>query len=304
MTHGTEQQKKHYLPRILNGSDIWCQLFSEPGAGSDLAGLRTKAVKDGDDWIINGQKVWTSGGHYSDLGMLVTRTDFDVPKHKGLTYFILDMKTPGVEARPIKQITGGANFNEVFFTDVRISDSQRLGSVGGGWGVALTTLMNERLSLSGGFGDPSLIALELQKLAKVVYINGKPASEDSVVRQKIAGYYSRLKAMDLSVKRTLSVLSGGGIPGAESSIVKLETGLLLQEVAAFAMELQNGQGIEYWGQSQHNNGFWQELYFLIPAMRIGGGTDEIQRNIIGERVLGLPPEQRVDKGIAYKDIPN
>ena len=304
MVHGTPEQKKRWLPDMLRGDLIWCQLFSEPGAGSDLAGLRTKAVKDGDDWIINGQKVWTSGAHYSKWGILVTRSDFDAPKHKGLTYFVMDMESEGVEIRPIKQITGGANFNEVFMTDVRIPDDQRLDAVGNGWAVALTTLMNERMSIGGGMGMGSdLLVAELNKLADTCYVDGVLGRENPAVRQKIADYYSRLKSMELTVNRTLSALSRGGMPGSESAILKLAMGLLLQEVAAFAMELQGGMGSEFGDEASYAGGLWQELYLGIPAIRIAGGSDEVQRNIIGERLLGMPGEQRVDKGIPFKDIP-
>ncbi len=303
MVHGTEEQKKRWLPDILRGEKVWCQLFSEPGAGSDLAGLRTKAVKDGDDWVVNGQKVWTSGAHYSEWGILVTRTDFDAPKHKGLTYFIVDMNTPGIEIRPIKQITGGANFNEVFLTDVRIPDANRLDAVGKGWGVALTTLMNERMSIGGFMGlDPDTLYAELTRLSKEVYIDGVLADESMAIRARIADYYSQVKGMQLTVFRTLSALSQGGMPGSESSIVKLVMGVLLQEVAAFAMELQGGMGAEYGDKNTYGN-MWQEMYLGMPAARIAGGSDEIQRSIIGERVLGMPGEQRVDKGIPFKDIP-
>lgn len=303
--HGTPEQKQKWLPPMLRGDVVWCQLFSEPGAGSDLAGLRTKAVKDGDDWIINGQKVWTSGAHYSRWGILVTRSDFDAPKHKGLTYFVIDMESEGVEIRPIKQITGGANFNEVFMTDVRIPDANRLDAVGNGWAVSLTTLMNERMSIGGGMGmGADLLIGELDRIAETAYIDGVLAKDSPVVRQKIAEYYTRMKAMELTVNRTLSALSKGGMPGSESSIIKVAMGILLQEIASYAMELQGGLGTEFGEQATFAGGLWQELYLGIPAIRIAGGTDEVQRNIIGERVLGLPTEARVDKGIPFKDIPN
>lgn len=303
--HGTPEQKKKWLPSMLRGDVVWCQLFSEPGAGSDLAGLRTKAVKEGDEWVINGQKVWTSGAHYSKWGILVTRSDFDAPKHKGLTYFVVDMESEGIEVRPIKQITGGANFNEVFMTDVRIPDENRLDAEGNGWAVSLTTLMNERMSIGGGMGmGAELLIGELERIAETAYVDGAPAKESPAVRQKIAEYYTRMKAMELTVNRTLSALSKGGMPGSESSIIKVAMGILLQEIASYAMELQGGLGTEFGDQATFGGGLWQELYLGIPAIRIAGGTDEVQRNIIGERVLGLPTEARVDKGIPYKDIPN
>ena len=304
IVHGTDVQKNEFLKPTLMGEIIWCQLFSEPGAGSDLAGLRTKAVKDGNQWIINGQKVWNSGAHYADWGILVTRTDFDVPKHKGLTYFIVDMKSAGIEVRPIKQITGGASFNEVFFTDVRIGDEYRLDKVGNGWAVALTTLMNERVMIGSGRGlTPKLLLQELGRVTASTYCDGVLAREVSSVRQKVAEFYARCKALELTGQRIQSALAKGQRPGPEGSSLKLATGILQQEIAAFALELQGPLGAMRGADTLACEGFWQELYLRIPATRIAGGSDEIQRNIIGERILGLPPEQRVDKGISFKDIP-
>jgi len=304
MVHGTEAQKQKFLKPTLQGELIWCQLFSEPSAGSDLAGLRTKAVKDGDEWIINGQKVWNSGAQYADWGILVTRSDFDAPKHKGLTYFLIDMKSPGIDVRPIQQITGGSSFSEVFFTDVRIPDENRLDKVGNGWAVSITTLMNERVMIGSGRGlSPKLMMSEISRLTSVAYIDGVLANENPAVRQRIAEYYARVKALELTGQRVLSAVAKGERPGPEGSVLKLATGILQQEIAAFAMELQGPLGIMRGTDTLACNGFWQELYIRIPATRIAGGSDEIQRNIIGERILGLPPEQRVDKGIPYKDIP-
>ncbi len=304
MVHGTKEHKEQWLPRMARGTDVWCQLFSEPAAGSDLAGLRTSSVQEGDDWIINGQKVWTSGAHYCKWGILVTRSDPTVPKHKGLTYFVVDMETPGIEIRPIKQITGGANFNEVFFDDVRIPDANRLDKVGNGWAVSLTTLMNERASIGGGMGmGGDLIGGNLTKLLDRYYINGKPAREDANARQKLAEFYSRLKSIELSGNRILSAISKGGMPGPESSTLKLSIGLLMQEMAAFCMQLQGPFGTAL-DDNAFMGGLFQEMYLGIPAIRIAGGTDEVQRNIIGERMLGLPAEQRVDKGIPFNEIPS
>jgi len=301
--HGTEEQKQRWLPGILSGDDIWCQLFSEPGAGSDLAGLRTSAVKDGDDWIVNGQKVWTSGAHYSNWGILVTRTDPDAPKHKGLTYFVVDMTSPGIEVRPIKQITGGANFNEVFLSDVRIPDENRLDKIGNGWGVALTTLMNERMGIGGGMGvGGGSMMRHFFALLDDYTINGKPARDDAAARHKVAEFYCRFKALEHTGNRAMSALSQGSMPGPEGSTLKLSIGILMQEMAAFCMELQ-GPFAMVVDQSAFLNGLYQQVYLGIPAIRIAGGTDEIQRNIIGERILNLPTEIRVDKGIPFKDIP-
>jgi alkylation response protein AidB-like acyl-CoA dehydrogenase len=296
MAHGTDEQKERYLEKMARGDEIWCQLFSEPAAGSDLAGLRTTAVQDGDEWVLNGQKTWTTGAQYSAWGMIVTRTDASVAKHAGLTYFIVDMQAPGIEIRPIKQINGGSGFNEVFFSDVRVPDSQRLDAVGNGWAVALTTLMNERASIGGGGGGFG--AGELLRLAQQVEIDGKPAIEDSMVRQRIADFHVRSNGLRYTGYRTLTALSRGTTPGPESSIGKLVGAPMGQQVAAFGMEL---QGLS--GAVMDPEFGCQDAYLGSPGMRIAGGTDEVMRNILAERVLRLPPEPRVDKKIAFKDIP-
>jgi acyl-CoA dehydrogenase len=296
MAHGTDAQKKAYLERMARGDDIWCQLFSEPSAGSDLAGLRTSAVRDGDEWVINGQKIWTSGAHYSQYGMLVARTDPGVPKHDGLTYFIIDMSAPGIEIQSIRQINGGRNFNQVFFSDVRVPDSSRVGSVGEGWRVSITTLMNERASLGGGGGSGPGID-DLLRLAGELQVRGRPALEDSWVRHRIAEFHVRLRGVEHTANRTLTALSRGTTPGPESSIGKLVTAPLGQELAGFAVELQGMAGA-----AMDDAGF-QDAYLASPGIRLAGGTDEIMRNILAERVLRLPPEPRADKDMAFRDIP-
>lgn len=301
MSHGTDEQKEKYIKDMARGQEIWCQLFSEPAAGSDLAGLRTTAVRDGDDWIINGQKIWSTGAHFCDWGMIVTRTDPDAPKHKGLTYFIIDMRSEGVEARPIKQISGAAGFNEVFFTDVRVPDSNRLGAVGEGWQVSLTTLMNERVAIGaggagGGFG-------RLMDLAKRSRRNGKAAIEDSAVRQKLADFYVTSKGLQYTGYRTLSAVLRGDTPGPEGAIGKAIGAPMMQQMASFAQDLQGTVGGLLDDDVAGEDKSWQELYLGSPGMRIAGGTDEVLRNIIAERVLGLPPEIRVDKGKSFRDIP-
>jgi alkylation response protein AidB-like acyl-CoA dehydrogenase len=293
MAHGTPEQKSAHLEKMARGDEIWCQLFSEPAAGSDLAGLRTTAVKQGDHWILNGQKIWTTGAHFSKWGMIVTRTDPTVPKHAGLTYFIVDMKSPGVEIRPIKQINGGKGFNEVFFSDVKVPDSNRVGRVGDGWRVALTTLMNERASIGGGGGGTR--PEDLIRIAKNAELHGKPAIEDGAVRQTIADFYIRAQGLKYTGFRTLTSLSKGTTPGPESSIGKLVGAPMTQEIASFAIELQGLAGSEL--------GDAQEAYLGSPGLRIAGGTDEIMRNILAERVLRLPPEPRLDKDTAFKDVP-
>ena len=302
MQWATEDQKRALLPPLAAGAEIWCQLFSEPASGSDLAGLRTRAepAKDGTgDWIINGQKVWTSGAHFSDWGLLITRTDPDVPKHKGLTMFFLDMRSPGVEVRPIKQANGASGFNEVYFTDVRIPDAQRLGAVGQGWTVSLTTLMNERLSIGSSMptGFPELFAFCMD--AK---IDGQPAIDEAKVRSKLASFAVRANGLKYTGMRSITALSKGETPGPESSIGKLVAGSMMQELAMFALEMQGPEGSET-GSDAEAAGRFQAMLLRSPATRIEGGSDEILRNIIAERVLGLPSDIRVDKDVAFKDIP-
>jgi acyl-CoA dehydrogenase len=301
MAHGSDTQKERYLVDMARGQEIWCQLFSEPDAGSDLAGLRTSAVKDGDGWVINGQKIWSTHAHFSKWGMIVTRSDPNVAKHAGLTYFIVDMEDPGIEARPIRQINGGSGFNEVFFSDVRVPDTNRLGAVGDGWRVAITTLMNERVAIGGGSSAGTL--RNLFKLARETRVKGQPAIQDSAVRQRLAEFYVKAKGLQYTSYRTLSALLRGATPGPEGSIGKAVGAPLGQEMASFALDLQGPfAGVS---DSTHgvDDGLWQDLYLSIPGMRIAGGTDEILKNIIAERVLGLPSEIRVDKDKSFREIP-
>jgi len=300
MEYATEAQKREHLPIMASGQRIWCQLFSEPAGGSDLANLRTKAELDGDDWVINGQKIWTSGAHYSDWGILVTRTDPTVPKHKGLTFFFLDMKSPGVEVKPIKQISGGANFNEVYFTDVRIPDAQRLGAVGDGWKVSITTLMNERLAVGNSSGPD---VTELMRLANSIQLEGGSALDDSAVREKIADWYCQSAGLRNTNYRTISALSRGGTPGPENSITKVVSANKQQQLAGFAMELMDMGGIIRDAELTPDRGAFMQAFMGAPGFRIAGGTDEILRNIISERVLGLPPEIRVDKNVPFNEVP-
>ncbi len=301
MTWADDAAKERYLPKLASGEEIWCQLFSEPAGGSDLAALRTKAEKDGDEWVINGQKIWTSGAHYSDYGILVVRTDPTVPKHKGLSYFYLDMKSPGIEIKPIKQISGDANFNEVYFTDVRIPDSQRLGEVGQGWQVSLTTLMNERASIGGGgtaVGFKSVFSL-----AQKVDIDGEPAIRNPAVRAKLADWYCQEAGLKYTGYRSMSALSRGEIPGPENSIGKLVGAPKTQDMASFAIDLMEMSGALWDERFAEEAGLFQSTYMGIPGLRIAGGTDEIMANIIAERVLGLPQEPRLDKGIPFSEVP-
>ena len=300
MAYAGEAQKREHLPPLASGEKVWCQLFSEPAGGSDVAGLRTRAERDGDDWIVNGQKIWTSGAHYSDYGILITRTDPTVPKHKGLTMFFLDMKSPGVEVRPIKQANGMQEFNEVYFTNVRIPDSQRLGKVGDGWNVSLTTLMNERMSIGSRLatGFPEIFAF-----CNDLTTEHGPAMDDRAVRARLADWAVKSSGLKYTAYRSLSALSRGERPGPENSIGKLVAGTMVQDIAAFAMDLQGAAGGLAGEADGVAGGRFQAMLLGAPGMRIAGGTDEILRNIIAERVLGLPGDIRVDKDVPFNQIP-
>jgi acyl-CoA dehydrogenase len=300
MAYAQEPHKRRYLPPLASGEEIWCQLFSEPVAGSDLAGLRTRAELVGDEWVINGQKIWTSGAHYSDYGMILTRTDPSVVKHDGLTMFFFDMKSPGVEVRPIKQVNGQSGFNEVFFTDLRVPDHQRLGAVGQGWRVSLTTLMNERMSIGAGMptGFPDL----LDFCCEFDTGDGR-AIDDPAVRSRLATWAVRTSGLKYTAYRSISALSKGQIPGPENSIGKLVAGQTLQEIAMFALDLQGASGVLVDAAQPSAAARFQAMLLRSPATRIEGGTDEILRNIISERVLGLPADMRADRGLPFNEIP-
>ena len=300
MAWAREEHKRTHLPPLASGEHIWCQLFSEPAGGSDLAALRTRAEKDGDEWVINGQKIWTSGAHYSDYGILVVRTDPTVPKHKGLSYFFLDMKSPGIDIRPIKQISGGANFNEVYFNDVRIPDDQRLGEVGQGWQVAITTLMNERFAIGGGGG---VGFRQVFDLAKRVEIDGELAIRDRHVRSQLATWYAQESGLRFTGYRSMSALSRGDIPGPENSIGKLVGASKTQDMTSFAMDLLELTGAVTDPEYAERHGIFQQAYMGAPGGRIAGGSDEIMLNILAERVLGMPQDVRLDKGIPFNEVP-
>jgi alkylation response protein AidB-like acyl-CoA dehydrogenase len=302
MAYGEKDAISRYVGPALRGEEIWCQLFSEPAGGSDVAGLRTRAEKSGDTWTINGQKIWTTGAQISDYGILLTRTDPNVPKHKGLTMFYLSMKSPGVEVRPIKQASGASGFNEVFFTDVKIPDSQRLGEVGQGWQVALTTLMHERLAVGGGQGG-GLDVKELMGLARTLELEDGPAIKNASVRERLADWYVREAGLKYTTYRTMTALSRGQQPGPEASIAKIVVAPKLQDLSAFAMELE-GEAGALKGDDAAAHGAFQMGWMSAPGLRIAGGTDEILRNIIAERVLGLPQDVRVDKDIPFNKMPS
>ncbi|MEY3360289.1 MAG: hypothetical protein RL531_8 [Actinomycetota bacterium] len=284
LAHATPEVKDAYLRRMWRGDIVGCQLFSEPVAGSDLAGIQTRAVRDGDEWVVTGQKVWTSGAHYSDIGEVITRTDPDKPKHRGMTMFVVDMHAPGVEVRPLRQMTGGAAFNEVFFDEVRIPDSHRLGDVDGGWTVALTTLMNERASIGGGGGGAGTMSMaRLLGLARFLEVD-----DDPIVRQGLADIYIRGAVARYTNLRASAKIQAGQLPGPEMSIGKLaltenltRTSQLLGEMLGPRLTADGGE----WGTYA-----WSEFVLGTPGMRIAGGSDEVMRNIVGERVLGLPKE--------------
>jgi alkylation response protein AidB-like acyl-CoA dehydrogenase len=301
LTYATEEQKQRYVPATLRGDEIWCQLFSEPSGGSDLAGLRTRSVRDGDDWVINGQKIWTSGAHYADMAILVTRSDPDAPKHKGLTYFFLDMKSPGIEIRPIRQVSGFANFNEVFMTDLCIPDSQRLGDVGQGWQVAITTLMNERVS-SGIRPSPDFE--DIFALARDTELEDGRAIADAAVREKLADWYIKAQGVKLIRARLMTALSRGERPGPENSISKLVSSFRRQEIAHFGMDLMDMSGALTDPDMVPMRAMYQQALLDSPGGRIAAGSDEILRNIISERVLGLPPDIRVDKELPFNQLPS
>lgn len=304
MQFARDEDKARFIGPAVRGEEIWCQLFSEPAGGSDVAAIRTRAVKDGDDWVINGQKIWTSGAHYADYGILLTRTDPDAPKHKGLTMFWIDMKDPAVECKPIHQMSGARGFNEVFFTDLRIPDTNRMGKLNDGWNVAIFTLMNERASVGGGGGSAGGVATSALKLAqRLLDDEGQPLSKDRALREKIADAYVAAEGLRFTGMRSLTSLSRGEMPGPEQSITKLVYASANQELAAAMVELQDQFGVINDPEIAPGNGSFQNVVMNAPGMRIAGGTDEILRNIISERVLGLPGDIRVDKTMAFKDAP-
>jgi alkylation response protein AidB-like acyl-CoA dehydrogenase len=292
---GTESQKKRALPEMLSGDAVWCQLFSEPNAGSDLGGVRTSAVRDGDVWVVNGQKVWSSRANLSDWGLLVARSDFDETKYRGITVFVLDMRTPGIEIRPIEQLNRSTHFNEVFFTDVQIPSENVVGEVHNGWGVALGTLGGERSIIGSLHAGPQFHEL-------VALAHRANVADDAVVRQRLAEAYTRIQVLAYLGYRVQTSALKGIAPGPESSITKLfiaehvnRTGELALDLLGAAGTLADADGAD--------NGRWSFEFLTNLAYRIGGGTDEMQRNTIGERVLGLPSEPRVDKGVPFRLIP-
>ena len=280
MAHGSDAQKDRFLPPMLRGEEVWCQLFSEPGAGSDLASLVTRAEADGDQWIVNGQKVWTSSAHYSDYGILLARTGDISDRHRGITYFLLDMRTPGVEVRPLRQITGSAHFCEVFLTDVVVPDANRVGPVNGGWGVAMTTLTSERSLISTLGGD------RFERIAELARATG--ASKDPLTRQALTDLFIRFELVKYLGWRQLTAMSQGRPQGPESSVAKLGLSTALGRMGDLIMSIRGAGGMV--GSDDPKVAHLDALFLGQWSSRFGGGTEQVQRNIIGERLLGLPRE--------------
>ena len=288
--HGTEEQKRRYLPKILNAEEIWCQGFSEPNSGSDLASLSTRASLDGDEFVVNGQKLWTSYGHLAQQCLLLVRTDAHLPKHQGISALIVDMQSPGVTVKPLRQLTGDAEFNELFFDHVRVPRANLLGAINDGWNVAMTILMFERLNTASFLEIQTKIALdELIDTARRTLRNGRPATEDSLIRQKLAQIYTEVEILRLSTYRSLTRFQRGERPGPEGSIDKLFWSETAQHLFEVAMEILGPQGQLMKGSKWAiDSGQWSCQFLRSRADTIAGGTSEILRNIIGERVLGLP----------------
>jgi alkylation response protein AidB-like acyl-CoA dehydrogenase len=296
LAHGSDAAKELYLRRMYRAELVGCQLFSEPGAGSDLASLQTKAERDGDEWVITGQKVWTTGAQFSDIGEIIARTDPDLPKHKGLTGFIVDMRAPGVEVRPLRQMTGGASFNEVFFNEVRVRDDHRLGDVNNGWNVALTTLMNERAAIGagGGGGGVNLYA----RVVEMVRHLG--LDTDPIIRNELAALLIHQRVAGYNNQRALDRIKAGQMPGPEMSIAKLAGTLNSQRLCTFVSKVLGPKLVAdsgEWGTYA-----WSALVLGAPGGRIAGGSDEVMRNILGERVLGLPKDVGIDTTSPFRDL--
>ncbi len=295
--HGSEVAKERYLRAMYRGDIVGCQLFSEPGAGSDLASLQTKAERDGDEWVITGQKVWTSGAHYSDIGEIICRTDPTLPKHKGLTGFIVDMRAPGVEIRPLRQMTGGASFNEVFFNEVRVPDDHRLGEVNQGWSVALTTLMNERASIGAGGAGGNAGGL-LTRVVEMVKHYG--LDRDPLIRQELSRLLISYRVASYTNQRAMDRIKAGQLPGPEMSIAKLALTNNMMNLAAFVARV---LGVKVVADSGEWGTYaWSQFILGVPGMRIAGGSDEVMKNIVGERVLGLPKDAGIDSTTPFKDL--
>jgi alkylation response protein AidB-like acyl-CoA dehydrogenase len=309
VTHGSDELRKRALRPMFTGEEVWCQLFSEPGAGSDLAGLATRAVRDGDEWVVNGQKVWNTLAHIADRGMLVARTDPDIPKHKGLTYFMLDMHAPGVEVRPLRQITGEAEFNEVYMTDARIADADRIGDVGDGWRVSMTTLMNERTTIGGATGSGG--GRRATAIQEAVDLWKKRDEHDAVHRDRLAQLWIENEVLRYTNLRAAEAARKGN-PGPEGSIAKLALANLNKATYDFCIDLLGPAGLvdyDFTFKRPEEAGLdaplgsSRKMFLRARANSIEGGTSEIMRNILGERMLGLPGEPRMDRELPWSQVP-
>jgi alkylation response protein AidB-like acyl-CoA dehydrogenase len=289
IAHGTEEQKQRYLAPLLHADEVWCQLFSEPGAGSDLASLAARAVRSGDDWIVSGQKTWCSGAQHAEFGILIARTEPKAPKHKGITYFLLDMRAPGIEVRPLVEMTGEARFNEVFLNEVRVPDAARLGPLHGGWAVTQTTLLNERMAMGG---LSSLLDFDALR----AFVKEQGAAADPLVRDEVARVYVELKSLQLLNARVVTKLGRGQMPTAESSVMKLALARVMTRAAEAAMKALGPRALA-------RRGFWQNEFLFAPAWHIAGGTDQVQKNVCAERVLGLPKDPHDPKDIPFDQLP-
>ena len=296
--HAQQHVKERYLPKMYRGDIVGCQLFSEPGAGSDLASLQTRAIRDGDEWLITGQKVWTSGAQYSDIGEVICRTDPDQPKHKGLTGFVVDMRAPGVEIRPLRQMTGGTSFNEVFFNEVRVPDDHRLGDVNEGWRVALTTLMNERASIGAGGAGGGLGLANSTRLVEMLRHFG--LDKDPVYRDELMKLHTAYSVAKYTNQRAMDRIKSGELPGPEMSIAKLALTQNMWRTAQFVAQVLGPRitaDTGEWGTYS-----WSGFVLGIPGMRIAGGSDEVMRNVVAERVLGMPKDPGIDSTTPFRDL--
>jgi alkylation response protein AidB-like acyl-CoA dehydrogenase len=309
VTHGSDELRDRALRPMFTGEEIWCQLFSEPGAGSDLAGLATRAVADGDEWVVNGQKVWNTLAHLADRGMLVARTNPDVPKHKGLTYFMVDMHSPGVEVRPLRQITGEAEFNEVYFTDVRIADTDRIGDIGDGWRVSMTTLMNERTTIGGATGGGT--SKRATPIDEALDLWHKRGERDAATRDRLMQLWTDYEVLRLTNLRAAAAARAGN-PGPEGSIAKLALANVNKAAYDFCIDLLGADGLvdfDYTFRRPDEAGLdaplgsARKMFLRTRANSIEGGTSEIMRNILGERILGLPGEPRTDRDLPWSQVP-
>ncbi len=290
---GSPEQRAHHLPRIRSSQDLWCQLFSEPGAGSDLASLSTRARREGDDWIVDGQKVWTTNAEISDFGYLLARTDPDVPKHDGISAFIVDMKSPGIEIRPLREMTGTSDFSEVFFDGVRVPDGNRIGPVGKGWNVATRSLVHERTGIAGRVVRSEKALSDLIELAGRCRRNGRPAIEDASVRQTLAGLKIRLRALETGNFARLTTQLRGEFHVEDAPIGKIQFSELNLDIATFALELQAAEGVLVEGDPiAVDAGRWQDEFLYARAYTIAGGSNEIMRNMISERGLRMPRDPK------------